>query len=42
MKKEELIIQLALYLNKELLKDNQINYQTYKLTETSLLNQLNN
>lgn len=41
MDEKELIIYLAIYLNEELLKENQINYQTYKLAEETLLKQLN-
>ena len=42
MTNDQLLIELALFLNKELLTDNKINYQLYKITEDFLLSHLKN
>ena len=42
MTNDQLLIELALFLNEELLTDNKINYQLYKITEDFLLSHLKN
>ena len=42
MNNKQLILELSLLVNKELLKENKINYQLYKKTENYLLKQLKN
>jgi len=37
---QQLFLELAIILNKDLLTNNKINYQLYKETEENLLNQL--
>ena len=41
MKEKDLILELALFINSKLLKDNIINYKTFNLTENSIIKQLN-
>lgn len=40
-KNNEIIIELALSINKELFNEHKISYKMFKLTEESLLRQLN-
>ena len=38
---EKLILELAIYLNRELLDEDKISYQVYKMTEDLIIKRLN-